>query len=178
MKKRETNRFIKERRDSQGRLLCLVPICNKLRQKYKKSNKTRNYCENHSWLDMREFTNWSALRNKVLKRDNFTCVKCGDDRKKVEVIIKDKRTTNWLEVINNPTKKFKYEYFERKQIRTNLIADHIISIALGGDEWDLGNNQTLCLKCDKIKTKEDIKKIAKLRRKEKLLLNGQKTIVI
>ena len=72
MKKRETNRYIKERRDSKGRLLCLVPNCNKLRQKYKTNNNIRNYCEDHKCYDMSEFINWSSLREKVLKRDNYT----------------------------------------------------------------------------------------------------------
>ena len=48
-----------------------------------------------------------------------------------------------------------------------LIADHIEPIALGGDEWDENNIQTLCIKCNKIKTKEDAKKIAIERKREK-----------
>ena len=76
MKQRENNRFIKERKDSKGRLLCLIPTCNNLRQKYLNSKRKRNYCINHTFLDMREFTNWQTLRKKVLKRDNYTSVKC------------------------------------------------------------------------------------------------------
>ena len=54
-----------------------------------------------------------------------------------------------------------------------LIADHIIAIALGGDEWDINNLQTLCPECNKIKTAEDAGKIAKLRDIEKKQSNGQ-----
>ena len=54
-----------------------------------------------------------------------------------------------------------------------LICDHIHAIALGGDEWDINNIQTLCPECNKIKTKEDAGKIAKLRFIEKKQSNGQ-----
>lgn len=138
MKKREINRWIKERKDSQGRLLCLVPTCNELREKYKTSNRTRNYCKRHTFRDIWEFTNWSVLRIKALKRDNYACVKCG-----------------------------------RKKDTSELIGDHIIPIALGGDEWDLNNIQTLCIKCNKIKTAQDAKDIAKQRRKEKVILKNR-----
>ena len=94
---------------------------------------------------MRAFTNWTVLRNKVLKRDNDKCVECS---------IKEKFTLGM----------------------SNMIADHIKPIALGGDEWDINNIQTLCSKCNKIKTKQDHKDIAELRRTEKKLVDGQTTI--
>jgi 5-methylcytosine-specific restriction endonuclease McrA len=46
----------------------------------------------------------------------------------------------------------------------NLIADHIEPIAIGGNEFDLNNIQTLCRKCNKIKTRKDMKNIAHFRR--------------
>ncbi len=64
-----------------------------------------------------------------------------------------------------------------KKIPTRLIADHILAIALGGKQWDKLNIQTLCEECNKIKTKEDAGKIAKLRREEKLESIGQKLLV-
>ena len=145
VKQRENSRLIKERKDKKGRLLCLVPICNNLREKHKTRKTFRNYCENHTFEDMREFTSWQTLRIKSFKRDNFTCVKCG----------------------------FKSESIHYKDGR-ELIGDHIIPISLGGDEWDLKNIQTLCQKCNKIKTKKDQKKISELRRTEKILKDNQK----
>lgn len=76
------------------------------------------------------------MREKVLKRDKYKCVKCG--------------------------------YWSKGQYHPDLEADHITPIALGGDEWDLDNLQTLCNDCHRIKTKEDIRKIAQLRKIEKL----------
>lgn len=49
----------------------------------------------------------------------------------------------------------------------NLIGDHIKPIALGGEEFDLDNIQTLCIKCNRIKTSSDLKKIAEQRRRER-----------
>lgn len=53
------------------------------------------------------------------------------------------------------------------------ILDHIKPIALGGEEFDEKNLQILCKDCDKIKTRQDHKDIAKLRRTEKILVEGQ-----
>lgn len=164
MKKREINRFIKPRKDENGRLLCLIPTCNKLRQKYKTTNNIRNYCEDHTFLDIQEFTNWSVLRKKVLERDNYVCVKCGDDRKEVEVKLIRRRCINIREMVDHKENKFRYEKAEYVENRNNLIADHIKPIALGGDEWNINNIQTLCLKCNKIKTSNDLKEIAKQRK--------------
>ncbi len=58
----------------------------------------------------------------------------------------------------------------------DLQADHIKPIALGGDQWDINNIQTLCDTCHKIKTKQDMKSIAELRRTEKKLSNGQQKL--
>ena len=106
--------------------------------------KRKNYCKEHTYSDIRPFTSWPSLRNKVLARDHYSCVKCGNK-----------------ETIEKP-----------------LIADHIIAIALGGDEWDINNIQTLCSNpCNKIKTANDAKEIAKLRRFEKLIVNGQTQLI-
>lgn len=112
---------------------------------------------------------WPEMRMKAIKRDNFACVKCGDSRKEVEVIIKYKRIKDWR------AEKYVYEDAERKEVRSNFIGDHIIPIALGGDEWDLENIQTLCLACNKTKTANDLKEIARFR-KYGIINDTQKTL--
>jgi len=94
---------------------------------------------------------WQYWKLKAFERDNFTCVKCGE------------RPTqkDWHKQIIPDTSK--------------LIADHIIPIAIGGGEYDLDNVQTLCEKCNKIKTKKDLKEIAIFRKKhpyQKVLSNS------
>jgi len=83
--------------------------------------------------------------------------------------------TNWGVLRNKVFKRDENicKHCKKKKDTTNgLIADHIIAIALGGDEWDINNIQTLCYDCNKIKTAEDSKKIAELRRTEKKQLGN------
>jgi len=56
---------------------------------------------------------------------------------------------------------------------SKLIGDHIKPIALGGEEFDIDNVQTLCIKCNKLKTAKDAEDIAARRRVEKLINKGQ-----
>ena len=57
-----------------------------------------------------------------------------------------------------------------------LVADHIVPIALGGEEFDVNNVQTLCAQCNKSKTADDIKHIARLRVIERKLSGGQRKL--
>lgn len=91
---------------------------------------------------------WGQLREKVFMRDNYLCVKC-----------KKKGNPNDVVGFQNNDK--------------GLVADHIIPIALGGEQWNINNIQTLCINCDKSKTKIDHKNIGVLRKKEKLQSKGQ-----
>ena len=86
---------------------------------------------------------WQYWKLKSFKRDNFTCVKCGE----------------------KPTQ----EDWHKKVIpdTSKLVGDHVIPIAIGGEEYELDNVQTLCIKCNKIKTKEDAKRIALYRKQHK-----------
>ena len=141
IKKRQGFRRIEPRKNEDGELLCLVPICNELRQKIKFTPRYRNYCKKHDFFDMREYTNWNCIRHRAIKRDDFCCVKC-----------------------------------HTRELSQNLVGDHIIPIALGGDEFDINNVQTLCKLCDKIKTAKDTKDIAKVRRENRKNLINQKTV--
>lgn len=64
---------------------------------------------------------------------------------------------------DNHTCKYCGKIFDK----SNLVGDHIIPIAVGGMEFDINNVQTLCVECNKIKTKRDAGVIAKHRRREK-----------
>lgn len=54
-----------------------------------------------------------------------------------------------------------------------LEGDHIVPVALGGDEFDVDNVQTLCFECHKEKTKEDMAAIVVKRKEDKLKQKGQ-----
>lgn len=79
---------------------------------------------------------------RILKRDNFTCLKCGRIEQKRQDFRNFKQWTVYL-----------------KSMDFHLEVDHIRPIALGGSKYHSSNLWTLCNKCHKIKTKKDIKKI-------------------
>ena len=83
---------------------------------------------------------WQYFKEDAFKRDNYKCIKCGFAPIR----------TSWDGSIVGDTSK--------------LIGDHIIPIALGGEEYDLDNVQTLCIECNKIKTKKDMQQIALYRK--------------
>ena len=166
VKQRQGHRFIKIQYNKLGQPICKIPPCKNIAEKFKNGS-YRTYCKKHSCHDLWDYTSWQHVRVRALKRDNYTCVKCGDNREYTrrervcEAIDENKEGKL---IIVNKIRGYTYP---------NLIADHIKPIALGGDEWDLENIQTLCYKCNKIKTAQDIKDIAKLRRLEKLQSKGQ-----
>ena len=143
--------------------------CGKPKSEWKRSTRWKCCsveCTTHMQQNYQYF-GWPELRMKAFKRDNFTCAMC---KKKPEVIIDEHKELSdgrieWAKrIVDHPTN---YQYAEQ------LIGDHIIPIAMGGGEWDIDNVQTLCIECNKIKTKGDAGKIAILRTKEKFMNAGQ-----
>jgi len=104
---------------------------------------------------------WPDLRMRAFKRDNFTCVKCG-----VKPLYVRKQ-------LNLKTNKVDYIQTQKPDCG-QLVEDHIIPIAIGGEEFDIDNVQTLCIPCNKEKTKQDHKDIAAHRKKVKLYNKGQR----
>ncbi|MFX0172749.1 MAG: HNH endonuclease [Candidatus Hodarchaeota archaeon] len=109
-------------------------------------------CKEHSELYVNHFDWQGGLRSYIMKRDNYSCVKCGYKESDYSYI-------------------WKLDYKERKSLMKKkfpnvrylipiLEVDHIIPIAMGGDPFDRENLQTLCEVCHKEKTKEDLRKIA------------------
>ena len=140
-------------------------------------------------MKKREGSRWIEERRD--KENNLLCLipTCNNKREKYKT---NNRTRNYCENHNgydihkfNSWEGVRNRAFKRdsytcvkcgKKDTDTFIGDHIIPIALGGEEFDIDNVQTLCIACNKIKTKQDIKDIAKQRRKEKLEKQGQKTL--
>ena len=120
------------------------PMCGLLKSEWKRRTDWR-CCSTECTGKFADITYvWQWFKVKAFKRDNYSCVKCGE----------------------KPMQKT----YEGKWIPDAglLVGDHIIPISLGGEEYDLDNVQTLCLKCNKIKTAIDMKDIARQRKKEKI----------
>ena len=120
---------------------------------------------------------WPDLRLKVFKRDNFKCVRCGfiAPTTKKEGYRGTEEELKRLYTVYFDVCKFYYKGKGKNKYlcaevydASYLIGDHIIPIALGGSEWEMSNIQTLCKKCNKIKTAQDSTDIAKQRKVEKI----------
>lgn len=102
----------------------------------------RKYCcERHSnlWFySIRAY--WEGFRHGVLRLHNYKCAECGYEA---------------------PDKKYDRgdKYFD---------VDHELAISLGGMCYDIENVRPLCKKCHKIKTAEDMGKLAHKRKSKNI----------
>jgi 5-methylcytosine-specific restriction endonuclease McrA len=114
-------------------------------------SRKRKYCSDkcsHEWFRKHY---WSAMKEHILTAQNYVCQKCG--------ATPPRNAQGYLEWTNDHSS---LDYFD-------YVVDHKIPIALGGEEFDENNLQVLCGPCNRIKTKEDMQKIAKKRRETKLI---------
>jgi|GEM_PF-1746555 len=88
------------------------------------------YCSDECSWDFYVKNNWRLLRIKIMRRDRFTCQKCGDRRSRVKM---------------------------NGRYRRNLQVDHKIAIFKGGKEFDESNLWTLCVSCHLEKTRSELR---------------------
>lgn len=116
---------------------------------------------------------WGEFHLRVFRRDNYTCAIC--KKKPIPMHTEFEKIYNSVgEHDGWKPKKVPIENPSEYDYASCLIGDHIRPISLYGDEWDLKNIQTLCISCNKKKTRVDAGNIAKQRLKEKLANAGQK----
>lgn len=130
------------------------PSCGKPKSKWKRRTDWKCCSEKctEKYHKLYEIISQGDFRSKVLRRDKYTCQKCGKKP-----------------MLEYPSGEFFPD-------ESKLIVDHIKPIAIGGDQWDMDNAQTLCIQCNKIKTKKDAGDIAKDRRINRKLIKGQKQL--
>ena len=145
------------------------PHCGKPRAEWTRRKDWRccsTECTNKFWQEGVIVKSWSDLRAKCFKRDHHTCKKCGYKPWKINL--------HTVKIMRRDSIQWE---FEVKSIdptdSSQLIADHIRPIALGGPEWDINNLQTLCATCNKAKTRRDMGKIGIQRQVDKALKDGQ-----
>jgi len=83
---------------------------------------------------------WDRLRHKMLVKSNFTCKRCHFH----------------IEVPKDDAGLFKSgEYYDAS---SEFVVDHIVPICMDGEEFDENNLQVLCKRCERIKTRSDMRK--------------------
>lgn len=116
----------------------------------------RTLCSAKCAHELKIRTSGKYLRNCVYKRDKGICNYCNKDTKtiaKTALILINNNLKNELELflkINNISTKRKI--WKKKNGGGLWDADHIISIKNGGGQCGMNNIQTLCIKCHKNKT--------------------------
>ena len=98
----------------------------------------RKYCsdKHSSWWWWHINAYWGSFRTEIIRADNFTCQGCG---------FKTKHNLDGEAMFD---------------------VDHTKAISLGGACYDVSNVRSLCEKCHKKKTKEDMKKLSFYRKAE------------
>ena len=107
----------------------------------------RTFCSDacvHNW---KLRSNPGYLREQVFERDKGVCALCGND---TVALRRDLRKLDFA-----GRRRFLKTWGLREGSRKSLWdADHILPVAEGGGQCDLGNMRTLCLLCHRAVTKE------------------------
>ncbi len=74
---REISRTFPRRFNVKGEPFCSVPNCDTLCDKFKNGN-WRKYCYSHDGYSLMSERHWSYFKTRILLRDGYTCVKCGN----------------------------------------------------------------------------------------------------
>lgn len=138
----------------------------------------REYCGDECYTKFIDYYlqhfQWESAKEKVLKRDNYTCVKCGYNDKQIEKT----RFREWetygrdnLEVDHNIARSIMYHihyvrYYLPVKLKYKRKHKFMIAYWKRLDEQTnaLWNLRTLCKQCHKKKTKKDIRKLKLLRK--------------
>lgn len=182
VKKREGYKIVVPQEFIDRMAVGLCPVCLKPQNEWKRSITAGRCCCKECTKEYNEkiFWGWPALRRAAIKRDG-RCVKCGVIFTCKKELLTSDIEYYWgkYEIILEKVLKREELYADETWDVTLLdmskyVVDHIKAIALNGPEWDVNNLQTLCIECNKRKTKLDAGMIARERFKERLVSAGQK----
>lgn len=182
MKQREGHRVIFGKMAEDRIAASCCPTCGKHKDEW---TRTKSYrccsaaCTDKFWREIVQVRSWQHLRLQCFERDGYACRMCGV--KPVPLRKKHVRTTEgyrepyygW-KIIDEEVTPEDPSYVSL--LSSCFVADHIQPIALGGDEWDLNNLQSLCRQCNKAKTAKDAARIAAGRKSEKMESVGQRRL--
>lgn len=104
------------------------------------------FCSEYCVHEWKLRTQPAYLRERVLERDGGICAGCGVDTLAEARRMRYARGARRAELLRH--------WGLRTRTRRSLWdADHIVPVAEGGGECDLGNIRTLCLRCHRAATR-------------------------
>jgi 5-methylcytosine-specific restriction protein A len=130
----------------------------------------RTFCGDSCADDWAVRNSPSLMRRRVFQRDHGICALCGIDTAVLGKVL----NAEWKRVKQARTAperreraefRKRYRWFFRR--RSYWDADHIIPVAEGGGECTLANIRTLCVPCHQQVTKDQTRRRASQRRREK-----------
>jgi 5-methylcytosine-specific restriction endonuclease McrA len=140
MQPREHRRYSNTPEEKERRARRACPVCGRERRAFPDGGDTiccQPSCSAKYWSDERPTV--GQMRRLVLLEQEGKCARCHKE-------ISGSRSG------------------ERRPPGHPFILDHILPIAMGGDQWDTGNLQVLCARCNRIKTARDMGAIARWKR--------------
>jgi 5-methylcytosine-specific restriction enzyme A len=126
----------------------------------------KTFCSENCLHEWRLRSSVKYLRKFVYERDLGICAQCGIDTRYTRIEIENAAQASMRESgrwywEDHPIYLAciaKYELTLKEARGTLFHADHIIRVVDGGGLADLSNIQSMCIKCHKIKTKEENKR--------------------
>lgn len=192
--KREAHRVVVKPEAEERIRLNQCPACGKPKAEWTRRQDWRccsNECTTKYWGEYVIANGWEDLRTKCFKRDKYTCVKCGfkpvlyfykyqyikwDNYTEERVSADPPIMQEGVALIENRLAT-EEDWRYPKAASSFFIGDHIKPIAIGGEQWNPDNIQTLCINCNKVKTAKDAADIALARLVEKYKAKGQVQLV-
>ena len=114
----------------------------------------RNWCSDECVHQYKMAHDWTYVCRQVKKRDKAVCKECNLDTASLRLSLRKMARTQGKEAMLIEATKYGIPAYRASGKRL-WDADHIVPVAEGGSS-DLSNIQTLCIRCHKIKTKEQL----------------------
>ena len=98
----------------------------------------------------RTVLDWSKIRERIFKRDSYTCQDCGRNTERAIIVFRFIRRSNIRLSQPFPREpKYWWKFVGRFEVvePVSLEVHHIVPLSEGGPEFDLDNLVTLCFDC-------------------------------
>lgn len=140
------------------------PLCRYCGQETKPPRKT--FCSEECIHHFKIQSSGGYARKQVFERDRGVCRQCGLDTEQLKSLLLrvrlEKGEAAYRELVRRYRAKYRFGFELEKHY---WEADHVKAVCLGGGSATLDNLTTLCLPCHRKKTRWDLRKLRRRRKK-------------